>query len=225
MKSRPFLIGIAGPSCSGKTSLATGIADKLGPKKISVVSLDQYYLDKSNESPEKIATYNFDHPEALDVALLKKQLRAIACGKSVTLPNYDFSSHSRTNQTQQFSPTPIVLIEGLHTLYWHEIRGLLHLRVYMDCNDSMSLYRRLRRDTCSRNRTADSIIRQFYQTVRPSIQKFIRPYRKFANIHLDGTLPKTVQLADFVSKMRAYVKSLAINRTNRELRVDYKSFL
>jgi uridine kinase len=205
----PYLIGIAGPSCSGKTTLAEQLGSIL-PSSV-LISLDAYYRDLSYLNFEERCQRNFDTPEALDWDLLIAQLTALAHGREIQQPVYSFSTHSRTSETRRIQPEQFVIIEGLFTLHREEVRRLLHTKVFLALNDDICLARRLRRDTTERDRSADSVVAQYTQTVRPMGERYVLPTQSFADLVLFGTAS--------AGKLGSIVSERLSSQFSKELRI------
>lgn len=178
-----FLIGIAGGSGSGKTTFA----HKLMPKtqhNIGLLHMDSYYLPL-DEIPSELKkdgkSTNFDHPKAFDWALLKSHLRMLKQGLEIPVPGYDFKTSSRTSTTTPMLPCKVCLFEGIFALMDEEIRNLLDIKVYLHVEADIRFTRRLHRDTQERNRTVDSVIEQYYATVRPMHKEFLEPQKQYAD--------------------------------------------
>jgi uridine kinase len=177
------IIGIAGPSGSGKSGLSRRLSAATGAP---VVSLDSYYRDLSHLSLEARAKTNFDEPASLDDELLLAQCTALAAGNSIDVPHYDFSCHTRVAGTQHIEPGAMVIVEGLFTLYWNDLRHLLHASVYVELEDEICYARRLARDVRERGRTPESVEHQYFSTVRPMAEQYIWSTRRHANIVVRG---------------------------------------
>lgn len=201
MGGEPYLVGIAGPSCSGKTALARGVARRLAPGATTLVSIDAYYRDLADLDPVDRAARNFDHPDAVDHPLLRDQLAAIASGQPVLAPVYDFSTHTRSTERRTIRPSPVVVVEGLFALYWPEIRQMLGLALFIDAPHDVCLARRLKRDVRNRGRSADLVRRQYEQAVRPMGERFVVPTREHADLVLDGTAPLEVVVETVLRKL------------------------
>lgn len=186
MSIRPCLIGIAGPSCSGKGELSSWLAAELAAP---ILPLDAYYRPLDHLTPELRAAVNFDEPEALDAELLAAQLESLAQGEPIDRPEYDFTRHTRTARTTRILPAPFVLVEGLFTLYWETVRRQLAFSVFLSAPDQVCLERRVRRDQIERGRSVASVLAQYAQTVSPMRHLHIDPTRAFARLQLDGTCP------------------------------------
>jgi len=200
MSANPYLIGIAGPSGAGKSYLAHHLADAL---HAPVLALDRYYRDLSHLPFKQRVRSNFDEPAALEESLLIAQVAELRHGRAIDLPAYDFSLHSRLPMTQRFEPTPYVILEGLFTLYWQELRELLDTRVYVETDDNLCLARRIERDTRERGRSRHSVVWQFQSTVAPMAERYVRPSRQFADLTLAGDTP----IADGVARVLDHVRS------------------
>lgn len=189
MFKEPYMIGIAGPSCSGKTELARRLARLLAATAPAVISLDAYYRDLSALPPEERARCNFDVPEALDRGLLAAHLRALSQGEGVDRPVYLFSTHTRAPQTEPIEPGAFVIVEGLFALYWKEIRELFDTKVFVTAEDAVCLSRRLSRDTRERGRSPESVLAQYTEAVRPMNERYVLPTQRFADVVAPGEGP------------------------------------
>lgn len=189
------LIGVAGPSGAGKSYFAHRLADALGA---SVLSLDHYYRDLGSMSFEDRCRVNFDDPASIDSPLLLQHARALVLGEPVQVPRYDFATHSRAPGGDSLLPGPFLVLEGLFTLYWPELRALLTDSFFIELDDEACYSRRLERDTKERGRTPSSIEEQYRNTVRPMAELHILPTRAFAghiirgDADLDSVLPPIV---------------------------------
>jgi uridine kinase len=193
-RTSTYVIGIAGPSCSGKSSLAHYLAETL---RAIIVPLDSYYLDLSGLTMEERGRRNFDAPEALDWELMIAQLTRLAGGHAVDKPVYQFATHTRAAGCEWVRPAEFLIFEGLFALYHEEIRRLLGTAVFVGLDDETCLSRRLNRDTLERGRTVESIIHQYDETVRPMADRYIIPTQTFADLVLDGASP-VVSMAEAV---------------------------
>lgn len=186
--SRPLLVGIAGRSCSGKSSIASSLADLL-PGPALVLPMDHYYHDLGAMKPEERFRFNFDVPEAIDYDLLLSNLRGLARGRAVVRPVYLFPEHVRATEGQSVGPYASVIVEGLFALLWEEARSLLALGVYVEAPDDLCLERRIERDVRERGRTPESVVDQYKGTVRPMFERHVAPTRIHADLVLDGRAP------------------------------------
>ncbi len=186
MNGHPCLIGIAGPSCAGKTELARRLATSL---PAPILSQDSYYPDLSHLALAERAQCNFDLPEVLDSALLVQHLTALRHGDEIARPIYDFATHTRGGQVEIVKPAPFIVVEGLFLLYWEQVRKLLSVRVFVDLDERSCLERRLLRDVKERGRVPESVRRQFAETVLPMAKKYIQPTRSLADLVVRGDAP------------------------------------
>ena len=183
-----FIIGIAGGTGSGKTSLAKALISNFDQKKINLIQQDSYYKDLSHIILEERATHNFDHPNAIDFKLMEKHLVDLSKGEKADIPEYDFSTHTRTNKTRLLVKPKIVILEGIFALYDPKIRNLINLKIFVETADDIRIMRRIKRDVIKRNRTLISVINQYHETVRPMHLKFVKNTKKHADIIvLDGS--------------------------------------
>ena len=179
---------MAGPSGAGKSYLAHHLAESL-PAEASVLSLDSYYRELAGLSYEDRCHFNFDHPDALDRSLLVRQVRQLAVGNPIHRPVYQFGTHSRAAVEKRFLPTPYVILEGIFALYFPEIRDLTQLKLFVDTPDGLCFGRRLQRDTVERERSSESVTKQYAETVRPMAYQHVRPTADFADLILPGYQP------------------------------------
>ncbi len=188
-RKRPFCIGIAGPSCAGKTSIAKKLAEML-PGQTTLFGLDAYYLDLSHLSDEERASQNFDDPALLESSLLAQHLTALRSGQSIRQPIYDFATHSRVrDQHESIHPGDFLIVEGLFTLYWPDVRPVFDFCVFIDAPDPICFDRRKARDVRERARTLESIVAQYSTTVRPGCEQYVMPSRRHAHVQINGNQP------------------------------------
>jgi len=180
------LVGIAGPSCAGKGTLCQWLANRLGA---GILPIDSYYRPLDHLSPQERDLVNFDEPFAIEAPLLVSDLEKLARGEAVYRPVYDFARHTRDGRTVVVSPGEFVLIEGLFTLYWPEVRRLLFVSIFIDAPDDVCLNRRIARDQAERSRTRTSVEAQYERTVSPMRARYIDPTLVYANLVLDGGRP------------------------------------
>jgi len=196
----PVVLGIAGASGSGKTTLAMELARELEGLHFP---LDNYYRDLSHLPMEERARQNFDHPDLIESELLAADVAALAKGRQVERPRYDFSTYIRiAGETDTVRAGAFVLVEGLFALHYPALLPLYQLRVYVDTPDELCLERRLRRDMEERGRTAESVRRQYEQTVRPASEKYVRPSAVHADLNLDGATALDWKVEQVLSEMR-----------------------
>jgi uridine kinase len=181
---RPYLIGVAGGTSSGKTTVAERLAALAGEDHLSLIKLDSYYADRPGEDLDTRAKANYDHPDAFDWPLLNAHIAALAAGESVAVPIYDFAEFRRLPATQAVHPADIIVVEGILVLWEPSLRERFDLKVFIDTDADLRLIRRLQRDVADRGRTPDSIIGQYLSTVRPAHEQFIEPSKRYADVIL-----------------------------------------
>lgn len=181
----PLVLGIAGGTASGKTTLARALAARLGDRCV-LVSHDRYYHPRGPGDPTR---RNYDHPDALDNSGLVRHLRALRAGEPADLPVYDFALHDRAPHTDRAEAAPVIVVEGILLLAVEAVRDALDLRVFVEAPDDVRLMRRIRRDVAERGRTVTDVLDQYERTVRPMHQAFVADSRRHADVVIDGTLP------------------------------------
>jgi uridine kinase len=179
---RPLLIGIAGGTGSGKSTVARRIVESLPPDRAVVIEHDWYYLDRSHLSAQERALVNFDEPGALDNARLLADLSALREGRAAVCPQYDFGTHTRLAAGRTVEPHPIVIVEGILLFAIHDLREAFDLRLFVDTDDDIRLLRRIRRDIEDRQRDIGSIELQYRQSVRPMHHLYVAPSRQHAHL-------------------------------------------
>jgi uridine kinase len=176
-----YLIGIAGGSGSGKTTFAKKVMQRVS-ESVGLLHQDSYYLATPPAQPRVHGEPNFDHPAAFDWALLKDHLRRLKNGERIQVPTYDFRTCRRQPETEPMGPCKTILMEGIYTLWDPEIRNLFDIKVYLHVDSDIRFIRRLHRDVRERGRSLDSIIRQYYDTVRPMHREFLEPTQQYADL-------------------------------------------
>jgi uridine kinase len=181
-RSAPLIIGIAGGSGSGKTTVAQSILQRVGPERISFLQHDAYYKDLSGLPPVQRAEVNFDHPNSLETELLIEHVKQLHESLPVEVPIYDFSTHSRTDRTYTVQPRGVVLVEGILIFAEAALRALFDVKIFVDTDADLRLIRRLERDISERGRTTESVIKQYLTTVRPMHLEFVEPSKRYADV-------------------------------------------
>ncbi|PQP83878.1 uridine kinase [Paenibacillus sp. PCH8] len=178
-----LIIGIAGGTGSGKTTVARSVIDRLGSAKVTFISQDNYYKDQSQLTPEQRRLTNYDHPFAFDNDLLIEHLTLLKKGQAAYAPVYDFTIDNRAvDETVELAPNHIVIVEGLHVLIDEHLRSLLDIKVFVDTDSDVRILRRVLRDMEERGRTIQSVYKQYLETVKPMHDAFIEPSKKYADI-------------------------------------------
>ena len=178
----PLIIGIAGGSGSGKTTIAQSVVDAIGPDDVTLIQHDAYYRDQSHVAVEDRSKVNYDHPNSLETALLVSHLEELVAGRAIERPVYDFTVHNRSADTVTVEPHPAIIVEGILVLNEPALRDLMDLKVYVDTDADLRIARRWARDIEERGRTFDSVRDQYLQTVRPMHMQFVEPSKRYADI-------------------------------------------
>ncbi len=202
---RPFLIGVAGGTCSGKTTLSEKLAVLAGGEHLALIKLDSYYVSSHDTPFVDRERMNYDHPDAFDWQLLNDHLAALAAGATVPVPVYDFTIHDRSNEVRMVKPASIVVVEGILVLWEPRLRERFDLKVFVDTDADLRFIRRLKRDVAERGRTPDSIMQQYLETVRPAHEQFIEPSKR----HADVIFPEGGMNEPAITMLLARVKELA----------------
>jgi len=176
-----FVIGIAGGTGAGKTTVAREVADSVG-EAVTRVPIDNYYRDLSHLEMDERESVNYDHPDAFEWSLLIEHLDALLMGQPVEMPQYDFSIHNRKTETVHVTPSDVIVVEGIFALYDAEIRDRLDLKVYVETDADVRILRRIRRDVIERDRDLEGVIEQYLDTVKPMHEQFVAPTKKNADI-------------------------------------------
>jgi uridine kinase len=182
LQIKPCVLGVAGGTGSGKTTVARAIVDAVGAGRITLIEQDGYYRDIEWGNDAELLRHNFDHPSALDNELLVAHVAALKAGHAVEVPVYDFVSHRRTARTRRVEPQPVILLEGILIFVEPTLRDLLDFKIYVDTDADLRLIRRLGRDMAERGRSVDDVLRQYLQTVRPMHLEFVEPSKRYADI-------------------------------------------
>ena len=178
----PLVVGIAGGTASGKTTVARKIHQALSPSRVAFIDQDSYYQDLKDLPLAERREINFDHPDAFDTALLVEHLRRLKSGEPIEKPVYDFVTSTRKGQTHQVQPAEIILIEGILVLHMEQVRAELDVRIYVETEDDVRIIRRLTRDIKERGRDFDHVVNQYFKHVRPMHLGFVEPSKRHADI-------------------------------------------
>ncbi len=181
-KPNPLVIGIAGGTGSGKTTVAKVILERVGEERIVFLPHDSYYRDLSDLPLSERKLVNFDHPDSLETELLVQQIRDLREWRSVDIPVYDFTKHVRSNKVIPTKHQRVIIVEGILIFAEHELRKLFDVKIYVDTDADIRFIRRLKRDIAERGRSMESVIEQYYNTVRPMHLEFVEPSKRYADV-------------------------------------------
>ena len=176
------IIGIAGGTGSGKTTVVRKISKALPPHCAAVIPLDSYYNSTTNLTPEERRAINFDHPDAFDWKLLTEHIKMLKNGEAVEQPTYSYIESNRQKETIHVEPKPVIIIEGIMALHYKKLRDMMDLKIYVDTDDDVRLIRNIRRDVVERGRTVDMVLDRYEKVLKPMHEQFIEPTKKFADL-------------------------------------------
>jgi uridine kinase len=205
MKS--LIIGIAGGSGAGKTSVTRRILESLDATRVSVIPHDAYYYDSPSPQFGSLPQMNFDHPDSLETSLLVEHIRSLRSGKPVDVPVYDFASYHRTNKTFRVDATDVIIIEGILIFVSRELRELMDIKIYIDTDADERVLRRLKRDVRERGRTVESVMEQYLTTVKPMHLEFVEPSKRWADIIIPRGVDNAVAIDMVVTKMKSLLEA------------------
>ncbi|HEU4412036.1 MAG TPA: uridine kinase [Polyangiaceae bacterium] len=197
-----LVIGIAGGTGSGKTTVARTIAASLPNEEVATLEHDAYYRDRPELTFDERAALNYDHPDALETPLLVEHLRSLRAGLPVEVPVYDFATHRRLPRSRTLRPARVIIVEGILVFTDEELRRLLDIKIYVDTDADVRAFRRIRRDIEQRGRTFQSVREQYYRTVRPMHLQFVEPSKRYANVIIPEGGENEVGVDLIVSKLR-----------------------
>lgn len=205
----PVIIGIAGGTGSGKTTVANVILQRAGAEQIAFVPHDAYYRDLAQLPIAQRELINFDHPDSLETSLMIEHVKRLKEWHPVKIPVYDFTTHTRTEETIKLHPQPVVLVEGILVFVEPALRGLFDIKIFVDTPADIRFIRRLERDIVERGRTVESVIHQYQSTVRPMHEEFVEPSKRFADVIIPEGGLNTVAMDLVIARIDAL-----LNRTN-----------
>lgn len=200
----PIIVGIAGGTGSGKTTLARKVQAGLGSKSVSIQH-DWYYHDQSDTPFEERGKGNFDHPNSLDNELMVSHLHALKSGESIEAPQYDFTQHTRFEETISIDPLPVVIVEGILLFAVPELRDVFDIKLFVDTDSDIRAFRRIRRDIRDRGRDFESIRKQYYETVRPMHLEFVEPSKRWADLIIPEGGNNTIALDVIIERLRQFL--------------------
>ena len=178
----PLVIGVAGGSGSGKTTVVRRIVESLGPDAVTVLDHDRYYRDRNELRFEERAALNYDHPDALETDLMVRHVEALKSGGAIEVPRYDFSRHARLADREHVTPRRALIVEGILVFTDAALRALMDIKVFVDTDSDTRFIRRLTRDVAERGRTMESVIEQYQSTVKPMHLEFVEPSKRYADV-------------------------------------------
>lgn len=182
MSSHPLVVGIAGGTSSGKTTVTREIAAALGEANIALLQHDSYYKDLSQFGGKQAHEINFDHPDAYDTQLLIQHIRDLKAGKSVHQPVYSYTTYRRTSEQRKVEPKRVIIVEGILIFFEPELRDIIDVKVFVETDDDERVLRRIRRDVLERGRTIESVMEQYIATVKPMHLEFVEPTKRWADV-------------------------------------------
>ena len=209
-KNRPLIIGIAGGSCSGKTSVTHAIYDVFKDHSVAVIEQDYYYKDQSHLTFEERLLTNYDHPLAFDTDLLIEHIHTLLDRKSIEKPVYDYVNHTRSNEVVHVEPKDVIIVEGILVLEDERLRGLMDIKLFVDTDSDIRIIRRIQRDIKERGRTADSVIEQYITAVRPMHNMFIEPTKRYADVIIPEGGDNEVAIDLMVTKIKTILETDSI---------------
>jgi uridine kinase len=201
---KPYVIGLAGGTGSGKTSIANKILERLDRDRIVVIQHDSYYKDLEKHAELKAGKkINFDHPDSLETDLLIQHIKMLCEGKTINQPIYDFSTHRRMIETKQISPKEIIILDGILILGDKRLRELMDIKIFVDTDADERLIRRIKRDILERGRSTEMVLSQYLDTVKPMHLEFVEPSKQWADIIIPGGAENLVAIDMVVTKIDA----------------------
>lgn len=207
MTKRPVVIGIAGGSCSGKTSVTKAIYDVFRDHSVVVIEQDYYYKDQSHMTFEQRLETNYDHPLAFDTDLLIEHIHALQQYEAIEKPVYDYVNHTRSEEVIPVEPQDVIIIEGILVLEDERLRNLMDIKLFVDTDSDLRIIRRIQRDIKERGRTADSVIEQYLSAVRPMHNLFIEPTKRYADVIIPEGGGNNVAIDLMVTKIKTILES------------------
>ena len=177
-----FIIGIAGGTGSGKTTVVRKLIERLPKGEVVVIPQDSYYKDSSHVPAEERQNINFDHPDAFDWRLLIKQIGELKEGRAIEQPTYSYILSNRLPETVHVEPKPVIIVEGIMALVNRKLRDMMDLKIYVDCDSDVRLIRNIQRDIVERGRTVDMVVNRYLEVLKPMHEQFIEPSKRYANI-------------------------------------------
>lgn len=199
-----YIIGIAGGTGSGKTTVVNKIMKALEGESVAVIPQDSYYNDNTHLTMEERRLINYDHPDAFDWDLMHQQISALRMGQSIEQPTYDYITSNRMAETIHIDPCKVIIIEGIMALYHSSLRELMDLKIFVDTDDDVRLIRNIRRDTVERGRTPEMVIERYLKVLKPMHEQFIEPTKR----HADIIIPEGGSNSQAIDVIKSYIKNI-----------------
>lgn len=200
-----IFIGIAGGTGSGKTTLANKLAESFGREEVSILRHDNYYKRHDEISYEERRHLNYDHPDAFDTELLCEHILALKEGKAVRMPVYDYTVHNRSDSTEEITPAPVIILEGILIFADQRLCDLLDIKVFVDTDADVRILRRILRDVKERGRSLENVIEQYLATVKPMHDQFVEPSKRRADIIIPEGGENLVALDMLVQRVKKHL--------------------
>ncbi|MFK7695357.1 uridine kinase [Paenibacillus sp. HJGM_3] len=200
-----LIIGIAGGTGSGKTTVAERLVHELGPNSVVLLSQDSYYKDNPHLTLQERERINYDHPESIDSALLLEHLRSLRNGRPIDMPQYDFATHSRKSETIRVAPTSVIVLEGILLFADPSLRSELDIKVFVDTDPDVRVLRRLMRDMQERGRSVESVCAQYLDTVKPMHDAFVEPSKRYADLIIPEGGRNEIAIGVLTSRVQSYL--------------------
>lgn len=207
MSRRPIIIGVTGGSGGGKTSVSEAILKSFPDAKIAMIQHDAYYKNQDHLTFEERTKTNYDHPMAFDTDLMIYQLSELLSGRSVEIPVYDYTQHTRSSDTVHMEPQDVFIVEGILVLEDKRLRDLMDIKIFVDTDDDIRIIRRIKRDMGSRGRSLDSIITQYQDVVKPMYHQFIEPTKRYADVVIPEGESNTVAIDLINTKVASILRA------------------
>ena len=201
--NKPIIINIAGGTASGKTTVVNKIVKKFTSENVSVISMDNYYMRRDDLSFEERKKINYDHPNAIDMDLLKRDIKLLLEGNEIYTPIYNFSLHNRDDEKKELiKPTRVIIIEGILALYDEDIRNMSDIHIFVESDADIRFIRRLKRDIAFRGRTLEDVIFQYLTTVKPMFDSYVAPTKRFADIIIPNDTKNDMAIDIIIAKIK-----------------------
>lgn len=202
---RPVIVGVAGGTGSGKTTVVSEILKGLNTSDVVVIQHDSYYRDRSHLKSEERVNINYDHPDALETSLLVQHLKQLLSGEAIEVPKYDFATHTRSSECQRITPCKVIVVEGILILVDPELRKMFNIKVFVDTDADIRFIRRMERDIAERARTRESVVKQYIESVRLMHLEFVEPSKRYADVIVPDGGFNSVAVDMLITKIRSII--------------------